>query len=176
VREPGRSAAGLLAPLLTGSGVGLLLTWLHLPAGALVGAVVGSALATGRRAARDRPNRRRLDTAVRVAGMVLLGCVSAARLDQDTLRSMLRICVPVVAGVVVLLALNVVLARWLVRRRGIDSTTAVLACAPGGFSELSVMAVREGADVGTVAVVHLCRVLIVVLVLVPALVLVLSGG
>jgi uncharacterized protein len=176
VREPGRSLAGLLAPLLTGSGLGLLLTWLQLPAGALVGAVVGSALATGRRAGRDRPSRRRLDAAVRVAGMVLLGCVSAARLDQDTLRSMLRIFGPVIAGVVMLLALNVVLARWLVRRHGLDSTTAVLACAPGGFSELSVMAVREGADVGTVAVVHLCRVLIVVLALVPALVFVLGGA
>jgi uncharacterized protein len=176
VSEPGRSAAGLLAPLLTGSGLGLLLTWLQLPAGALVGAVVGSALVADGRAARDRPGRRRLDAAVRVGGMVLLGCVSAARLDQDTLRSMLRICGPVFSGVVVLLALNVVLARWLVRRHGIDPTTAVLACAPGGFSELSVMAVREGADVGTVAVVHVCRVLIVVLALVPILVLVLGGS
>ncbi len=174
--EPDRSAAWPLAPLLTGSGVGLVLTWLQLPAGALVGAVVGSALATGRRPDRTRPTRRRLDAAVRVVGMVLLGCVSAARLDQDTLRSMLRICGPVIAGVAVLLALNVVLARWLVRRHGLDPTTAVLACAPGGFSELSVVAVREGADVGTVAVVHLCRVLVVVLALVPVLVLVLGGA
>jgi uncharacterized protein len=159
-----------VAPLLAGATGGLLLTALQVPAGTLLGAVLGSALA--------RPagnvDRSRLHTAVRVAGMVVLGCVSAAGLDTHTLETMLRILAPVVAGVVALLALNVVLARWLVRGHGLDATTAVMACAPGGFSELSVLAIKEGADVGAVAVVHLVRVLIVVLVIVPVLVLVLS--
>jgi uncharacterized protein len=160
----------VLAPVAAGAAGGLLLTWLQVPAGTLLGAVLGSALATGG----SRAGQHRFNAAVRVVGLVLLGCVSAARLEPDTLHTMLRICLPVVAGVVALLVLNVLLARWLVRRHHVDPTTAVLACAPGGFSELSVMAVREGADVGTVAVVHIVRVLVVVLLVVPALVAVLS--
>lgn len=156
-------------PLLAGAAGGVLLTLLQVPAGTLVGAVLGSAIASPRNVT---PHR--VHTGVRTVGLVLLGCVSAARLDQESLQAMLRILLPVLAGVLALLVLNVLLARWLVRRHRIDPTTAVLACAPGGFSELSVMAVREGADVGTVAVVHMVRVLVVVLVAVPVLVAILS--
>ncbi len=165
-----RPSARLVAPLVAGAAGGLLLTWLQVPAGALLGAVLGSAAATGA----SSPQSHRLHRWVRTVGLVLLGCVSAARLDQDGLRTMLHILLPVIASVLALLVLNVLLARWLVRRHRLDSTTAVLACAPGGFSELSVVAVSEGADVGTVAVVHLVRVLAVVLVVVPVLVLVLG--
>lgn len=159
-----------VAPLLAGAAGGLLLNALQVPAGTLLGAVLGSAVA--------RPpaglERSGLHTGVRVTGMVVLGCVSAAGLGAHTLQTMLHILPPVVVGVAALLLLNVLLARWLVARHGLDATTAVLACAPGGFSELSVLAVKEGADVGAVAVVHLVRVLLVVLVVVPVLVFVLS--
>jgi uncharacterized protein len=159
-----------VAPLLAGVAGGLLLTALQVPAGTLLGAVLGSAVARPPAGLERSP----LQTGVRVTGMVALGCVSAAGLNAHTLETMLRIAAPVVAGVAALLVLNVVLARWLVARHGLDATTAVLACAPGGFSELSVVAVKEGADVGAVAVVHLARVLVVVLLVVPVLVVVLS--
>ena len=168
---PGRATAQVLTPVAAGVAGGLLLTWLQVPAGTLLGSVLGAALASGG----VKPRRQRFNAAVRVVGLVLLGCVSAARLDPDSFDTLVRLFLPVVAGVAALLLLNVLLARWLVRRHGVDPTTAVLACAPGGFSELSVMAVREGADVGAVAVVHMVRVLLVVLVMVPTLVAVLSG-
>jgi uncharacterized protein len=167
----GRTPVQTLTPVLAGVAGGLLLTWLQVPAGTLLGSVLGAAIATGG----VKPGQQRFNAAVRVVGMVLLGCVSAARLDSDTFHTLVRLFLPVLAGVALLLGLNVLLARWLVRRRGVDPTTAVLACAPGGFSELSVMAVREGADVATVAVVHIVRVLVVVLAVVPAVVAVLSG-
>jgi uncharacterized protein len=169
VSAAGRASA--LTPVLAGVAGGLLLTWLQAPAGTLLGSVLGAALATGGL----RSGQQRFNAAVRVVGLVLLGCVSAARLDPDSFHTLVRLFLPVLTGVAALLALNVLLARWLVRRHGVDPTTAVLACAPGGFSELSVMAVREGADVGTVAVVPIVRVLVVVLVVVPTIVAVLSG-
>nr|WP_277349108.1 AbrB family transcriptional regulator [Streptomyces sp. HNM0575] len=203
--------------MVAGAAGGLLLTWLRVPAGTLVGAVLGSAAAgtitfggvvPGRAAGRDghgrrtgtRPRQRQrqdgqpdsppprlgpgsqtepppqhpLQHWARTAGLVLIGCVSAARLDGKSLRMMGLVALPVLAGVVLLLALDAVLARWLMRRHGLDATTAVLACAPGGLSELSVLAVKERADVGTVTVVHLVRVLVVVLLALPGLVLVLG--
>ena len=159
------------ASLIAGAAGGLLLTWLQVPAGALVGAVFGSAAASSPRSGQSH---HRLHRWVRNAGLVLLGCVSAARLGGETLATMLRIVLPVTGVVLALLALNVLLAWWLVKRHRLDPTTAVLASVPGGFSELSVVAQKEGADVGTVAAVHLVRVLAVVLVVVPGLVFVLG--
>lgn len=230
-----RAVLGLLA----GAVGGLLLTWLRVPAGTLVGAVLGSAAAGtvaagtaatgggvraggprgrgfrggrfrirggGLRGGGDRrspgtgggrpnppgpdggryrspsvqspgpgdpsPPRRQhpLQHWARTGGLVLIGCVSAARLDGRTLRMMGFVALPVLAGVALLLVLDAVLARRLMKRHGLDATTAVLACAPGGLSELSVLAVTEGADVATVTVVHLVRVLSVVLVVLPLLV------
>lgn len=162
-----RAAAGLLA----GAAGGLLLTWLRVPAGTLVGAVLGSAVAGSALNARPHPVQR----TVRTAGLVLIGTVSAARLDGQTLAVLARVALPVLAAVVVLLAANAALARWLMRRHRLDAATAVLACAPGGLSELSALAADEGAHVGTVTVIHLIRVLLVVLVVLPVLVLVLTG-
>ena len=161
-----RAAVGLLA----GAAGGLLLTWLRVPAGTLVGAVLGSAAAGGVVNAPRHP----VQGWLRTAGLVLIGCVSAARLDGESLETMARIALPVLGAVVLLLVLNAALARWLIERHGIDPATAVLACAPGGLSELSVLAVTERADVSTVTVIHLVRVLLVVLVVLPALVFVLG--
>lgn len=182
-----RAALGLLA----GAAGGLLLTWLRVPAGTLVGAVLGSAVAgsltRGRNGTRgqqgpdggrtERPSgpEHPLQRWARTGGLVLIGCVSAARMDRESFHMMGRVALPVLGAVLLLLALNAVLARWLITRRHIDPATAVLACAPGGLSELSVLAVKEGADVGTVTVIHLLRVLLVVLVVLPLLVHALGG-
>lgn len=180
-----RAALGLLA----GAAGGLLLTWLRVPAGTLVGAVLGSAaagsLARGRRG-RQEPERASgperpsepehpLQRWARTGGLVLIGCVSAARMDRESFHMLGRVALPVLGAVLLLLVLDAALARWLIKRRHIDPATAVLACAPGGLSELSVLAVKEGTDVGTVTVVHLLRVLLVVLVVLPLLVHVLGG-
>ncbi|WP_171904179.1 AbrB family transcriptional regulator [Streptomyces abyssalis] len=167
---PGASLPRAAVGLLAGAAGGLLLTWLRVPAGTLVGAVLGSAVAGSVVRARPHP----LQRAVRTAGLVLIGCVSAARLDGHSLGILARAALPVLAAVVLLLALDAALARRLMKRHRLDPATAVLACAPGGLSELSVLAVKEGADVGTVTVIHLVRVLLVVLVVLPVLVLVLS--
>ncbi|MGH3311832.1 MAG: AbrB family transcriptional regulator [Streptomyces sp.] len=161
-----RAAVGLLA----GTAGGLLLMWLQVPAGTLVGAVLGSAAAGCLVNAQPHP----LQRWVRTAGLVLIGCVSAARLDRDAFEMMGLVALPVLAAVVLLLVLNAALARWLVTRHQVDPATAVLACAPGGLSELSVLAVKEGADVGTVTVIHLVRVLLVVLLVLPGLTFVLG--
>ena len=169
------SAPGLVMLLgLAGAGAGIG-RMLRLPMWPVTGSILGAATAPlvglgGVVNAQRHPVQRW----VRTAGLVLIGCVSAARLDGESLEILGRIVLPVLAAVVLLLVLNAVLARWLILRHGLDPTTAVLACAPGGLSELSVLAVKERADVATVTVIHLVRVLLVVLVALPALVFVLG--
>ena len=164
----------LLLGGLVGAGV---LTLLRVPAGALIGSVLG-AMAVNK--IRDSVSRgattgaspraaRSLPRGIRVIGQVLLGVLAGARLDQDTLSTLIRSLLPVVAAVVLMLAASLVLARYLVRHRDVDPLTAVMAAAPGGISELAITAQQQGARMHVVLTVHLFRVLVVVLLVLPAL-------
>ncbi|MPZ93578.1 MAG: ammonia monooxygenase [Propionibacteriales bacterium] len=174
-----RRAVSDAALLLAGGTVGAAaLTLAKVPAGTLVGAVVGSAVANRLSARRSElpaeVAQRSLPTPVRVVGMVLLGCVAGVRLDRGTLHNLAEVALPLGIGVLLLLAVNVLVAAVLVRRYGIDPLTAVLACAPGGVSEIAVTASQLGARTGVVLSVHMVRVLAVVLVVLPLLVAVLG--
>ncbi|MGH3356736.1 MAG: AbrB family transcriptional regulator [Nocardioidaceae bacterium] len=166
----GRSHALLL--LAGGAAGALVLTVLQIPAGTLIGAVVGSALAS--RLPWAPVSSGGLPTPVRTVGLVLLGCAAGVNLDLETLQTLARIAVPLVASVLALLLLNLALAAVLVRRYGIDPLTAALACAPGGISEVSITASQMGAQMGVVLAVHTVRVLAVVLLVLPSLIAVLG--
>ncbi|NOJ60061.1 hypothetical protein HMI57_09170 [Arthrobacter sp. 260] len=169
--------------LLGGSTGATVLTLLHIPAGALIGAVLGAMVVNGlgdRRVARSArwPSTveriRGLPGPVRVTGQALLGVMAGARLSLETLQSLAVSALPVTLSVVLLLGLTMVLARYLFSRHRVDPLTAVMAAAPGGISELSVAAAKQGAAMHVVLTVHLFRVLVVVLVVLPILIFVIG--
>jgi uncharacterized protein len=166
--QPGRGIpAGTLA--VGGGLVGAtLLVLLNIPAGGIIGAVAGSALASGFRGRPPPPY------GVRVVGMVLLGCAAGVRLDLQTLETLLHLVVPLLVAVGLLLALDVGLATVLVRRYSVDPVTALLACAPGGVSEMAILADEANARTGIVIAIHVVRVATVVLVALPLLILLLG--
>lgn len=175
------NAAVLLAGGLSGAA---LLTLLHVPAGALLGAVAGSmavngltgAVASARAPAGSSPTRRTLPRAVRIVGQVLLGVLAGARLDEASLQVLLSALVPVAIAAIVLIGTSLVAARYLFSRYRVDPLTAVMATAPGGVSELASVAEERGAAMHVVMAVHLLRVLLVVLVALPIAVLVVGGA
>jgi membrane AbrB-like protein len=158
-----------LAALAGGLGGAAVLVLLHVPAGGIVGAVAGSAVAAG---IRGRPSPPR---SVRAAGMVLLGCAAGVRLEAGTLHTLLHLLVPMLLAVAALLVLDVALAAVLTRRYGLDPVTALLACAPGGVSEMTILADDTNARTGIVVAVHVVRVVTVVLVAMPLLLLLLGS-
>lgn len=157
-----------LAPLAAGLAGATLLSLLHVPAGAIVGAVAGSAVVSLRRPGAPVPG------GVRLAGMVLLGCAAGVRLEPDTLHTLADLAPPLLLAVGGLLLVDVLLAVVLVRRYDVDPVTALLACAPGGVSEIALVAEGAGARTGLVVAVHVVRVVTVVVVALPLLV-VLAG-
>ncbi|PXY27872.1 AbrB family transcriptional regulator [Prauserella muralis] len=161
--------AGRLAQLLAGAVAGAaVFTLLRIPAAVLVGSVVGSAVANRLRAGTFR--HRAVGKGVRTVALVVLGSVAGARLDAATVHTIGHLALPLAAGLALLLALEAALAAWLIARYRIDPVTAVLACAPGGVSEIALTGADLGARMGVVLAVHLTRVLAVVLVVLPVLV------
>lgn len=163
-----------------------VLTLLHIPAGALIGAVSG-AMAVNALSERRFPRRKRhrraarthsraLPRPLRITGQVLLGVIAGSQLTADTLGLLLGALAPVLGYVAVLLGSTVLLARYLFTRHRIDPLTAVMSAAPGGVSELLISAQRQGADLHVVLTIHMFRVLVVVLVVLPVLILTLETG
>jgi uncharacterized protein len=182
------------AVVLAGGAVGgVALTLAQVPAGTLIGAVLCSALTASRLNGNGRTEPGADGKAVagpdedipadadrqlnmrpfRVAGLVLLGCLSGVGLNGHTFQALGRIALPLVGAVLALLALNVGLAAFLSRRYGVDPLTALLACAPGGVSELAGAAQDMGARLGVVLAIHVVRVLAVVLIVLPVAIVVL---
>lgn len=158
-----------LPALVGGVAGGTVLTLLHVPAGGIVGAVAGSAAVS---AVRTRPP---VSGRIRLVGMILLGCAAGTRLEPASLRTLLELAVPLLISVGALLAVDVLLALLLTRKYGIDPLTALLACAPGGLSEITVLAEEAGTRTGIVIAVHVVRVVIVVVLALPVLMMLLEG-
>ena len=106
---------------------------------------------------------------------MLLGVLAGARLGAETLQTLAISAVPVLVAVVLLLGLSMLLARYLFSRHGVDPLTAVMATAPGGISELASVAEQRGAAMHIVLAIHLFRVLVVVLVVLPIVLLILRA-
>jgi membrane AbrB-like protein len=162
-RSPG-SRPQVLGPvrLLTGGTAGAVaLTTLNVPAGAVVGAVLGSALINTVQPSGGFPR------AARLLGLVLIGCSAGLGVRRDNGETLLLLIVPLAVGVVMLVAIGAGLAWYLHRRHGVDPVTALFACAPGGISEIAIQASEAGARLEIVLSIHIARVLVVVLVALP---------
>jgi hypothetical protein len=143
---------------------------LHVPAGALIGAMVGiGALKVAAVPAWDIP------AAGRFVVYVGVGWLLGQTVTGETLQTLRTAFVPVVVVVAVFLALAVVMSVALVRLGLLDPVTAVLATAPGGIAQIGVLSVESGAQVPIVLCVHLLRVTSVI-VLAPLIVRLLPGG
>ncbi|WP_193312838.1 AbrB family transcriptional regulator [Georgenia subflava] len=168
-----RRVAGVVRVLVGASAGAALLSVLGVPAGVLLGSVLGAALAN-----RAVPGLSvvQMPRGVRVVGFVLLGCVTGVQLEPAALATLGHVIGPLLGAVAVLLCLNIVLALVLVRRYDVDPMTAVLATAPGGVSEIVGVAMDRGARISLVLAVHSVRVLVIVLIALPLLLAYLSAS
>jgi membrane AbrB-like protein len=163
--ETGAVGRRATARVLVGGAVGaLILTALSVPAGAVVGATFGSALAATARPVVAFPR------AGRRLGLVLIGCSAGLGVRAESVETFLRLVAPVVLGVLMMVAVGAAAAWYLHRRHGVDPMTALFACAPGGISEISIQAAEAGARLEVVLTIHLARILVVVLVVLPLVV------
>lgn len=98
-----------------------------------------------------------------VAAQVVLGAFIGARFVGETIAAVRTGLVYAFGHVTLMMAISVGLAILLERFVGLPIMTGILAFAPGGLAEMSLVALGLGLDVGIVATLHVGRILVIVM-------------
>ena len=152
-----KSAHWLIATLIGAAG-GYLLDWLQVPAGGVIGAMVAVALVqlTGR-------EMQPLPSTLRTAAQICIGVFIGVTFNPQTLAELRASFATVIAATVATVTSSLFLASFVRRWLKLDAQTALLACSPGGLTQMAVIADELGAEPFTVGLFQLVRVLAVVL-------------
>ena len=145
---------GVLLLLLAGAAGGFLAQLFRLPGGAALGAML--AVAAVNVSLGDRPATvpRGLD----FAALVLVGVSVGATITREALAGAAQLIAPSLLILGLMSLVGVVLALMLRRFFGFDLITALFAAAPGGMTNMAILAKDAGGNGFSVALVHLVRV------------------
>jgi membrane AbrB-like protein len=136
---------------------GYLLERLHVPAGALIGAMIAVAAL----------NLSGLDTYAvpewaRFLAFAGIGWALGQQFTRGSLATLRESFVPILAVVAGLLLAGGLIMLFL-RATGLDPATAFLAAAPGGISQMAALSAAIGANASVVMTAHLVRIITVVI-------------
>jgi uncharacterized protein len=154
------------------------MTRLGVPSATLFAALLaglGVALSGWPRTRWRRGERLELPKPVSKGAQAVLGVLSGALLQPDTLAELAASWAPVLAAVLITLLISVLAGLLLGLRRDVDAATGSFAMVAGGASGLTAIAGELGADQRVVAVVQYLRVLLILLAM-PVVALLLGGG
>jgi uncharacterized protein len=133
---------------------------LPLPAGVLVGTLVGVGIASVLLTVLLGLPQPSVPSFINGLLQIMLGMLVGFRMTREELRSGVHALIPasLVTAILVFSAIGSALA--VVPFTSVDVVTALFAAAPGGLTEMSVVSVSFGADGAAVATVQLVRVLL----------------
>ena len=141
---------------------GLTLKYFHIPAGALIGALVAvmglNALCS---VTITYPINLKIGIQI-ISGMVI--GTRFTRADGKTLKTMMQ---PIIFLVLMLLSINFAFAMIMSASTDLAFMTSFFACAPGGVSDLALVAADFGAEVEQVAFLQLFRLVTVIIIFPP---------
>jgi membrane AbrB-like protein len=132
--------------------------WLKLPAAMLVGPMLASAVLHLSGVTSAQPPTLIVNAAQWVMGTII-GCRFAGTARAEILRTMAMSF----GSTLLMLAVTAVFAYAVFRTAGAPIESAVLAYAPGGLAEMSLVALALGVDVAFVATHHVIRIVYVVI-------------
>lgn len=147
-----------LAIALAGAAVFLKL---HVPVGAMIGAMVFVAaynLLSGNAFVFPETTY-----ALQVCSGVLVG----STVTPGTLRQLRRLWKPYLVMMAVLLSVTLWISLFLARFSTLDGISALLAVSPGGMTDMTILSATLGANSAYVALLHTCRMLVILLCVPP---------
>jgi membrane AbrB-like protein len=141
--------------LLAGLMGGALAQWLRLPGGAAIGAMLAAAAVNvllGERSAALPPG-------LPFVALVLVGITVGSTVQREALAHAGHLLLPALLILLTFSVFGVALAVCMQRFFGFDLVTALFATAPGGMSNMAVLAQQAGGDGFAVALIHMVRVI-----------------
>ena len=142
---------------------------LKLPAGAMLGAMVATVIFN------LITHHAVFYADLRVVVQLLAGAMIGSRMNRDVLLGMKRLTVPILILVASMFVLNMVFGSALYLFSSLSAPTALFAAAPGGASEMAIVAGELGANAAHVAILQLAR-LVIIYTCLPFIITRLSGG
>lgn len=153
--------------------IGLSASWLgylwRVPAGCLSFSAVASGayrIAAGKRMAQDRVN---FPGGLKRLAQCLSGALVGSYMAYEDLKAVASFFIPVVFALFGYLVLDYLLAKAFSHREKITFITALFAAAPGGMSDMGILAAEFGGDIVTVAFLQQIRNIGVVLLYPPVI-------
>ncbi|MGN1250301.1 MAG: AbrB family transcriptional regulator, partial [Candidatus Spyradocola sp.] len=137
--------------------IGLLLHALGVSAGAMIGAMVGSATYCILKGKQKYPAA--LKTALQLCSGAYIGC----RIDRATILGFGGLLLPLLVMLLGIFAFTFMTSSLMCRLSRLSRSTAMLASTPGGIQEMSLLSEELGADTPSVAVLHTARIVFVIL-------------
>lgn len=151
----------LLAMHLVGAAGGLFLSRFKVPAGTLIGALLAVMVYNAAFGGQTYP------TDLRVVVQILSGLVIGRRFTQADIKCLKSMILPVILMVILLLLINLMFAFIMEHFTTLGFMTSFFACAPGGVSDLALVATDFGAVMEHVALLQLFRLVSVVIIFPP---------
>jgi len=137
--------------------VGLTLRFFGVPAGAIMGAMLGGAIFN------IFANKGYFPTNFRLPLQIVAGTFIGLRMDRASIFAMNEIIIPVLILFVCVVVMTTVTAFAMHKLAKLDLFTCILAATPGGLTEMALMADDLGADAPKVAVLHMARLICVII-------------
>jgi len=137
--------------------LGFVLWWVGVPAGAIMGAMLGGAgynVISG---------KAYFPASWRLPLQILAGVFIGLRMDRESLFNMHAIAVPMIILFICVLVITILTALVIHKLTGLDLFTSLMASTPGGLSEMAILADDLGIDAPKVAVLHMARLMTVII-------------
>lgn len=142
--------------LLVAAAFGGLLTWLNMPAGWLIGALLTGVFY------RLRIGSISFHPLVFLFAFALIGVNIGLTMKMSMFAEVASVLFPLVVGLIVMLVGSWVLSRMLYRYSDLDAKTSLFCCVPGGASVMLLLSHQYGADQRVVAAFQSSRVVLLV--------------
>ncbi len=130
---------------------------LGIPAGTFMGAMIAVALYNIITGSAVIPPQ------LKILAQIILGGAIGTGLSIPVLKGFRELILPVAIFVALLFLFSIFSAFILAKFTDMDFVTALFSCSPGGLSEMTIIADSYKAQVPTVAIIHLSRILSVVM-------------
>jgi len=147
----------LCITLLCGCTTGIALWLLDIPAGAIIGAMLGTAICNIVTAKAYFPSHARLPL------QVLAGAFIGMRMDRASILAIGNLLIPAIilfVGVIVITFTTAFIVHKITR---LELTTCLLASTPGGLTEMALMADDLGLDAPKIAILQTARLMSVII-------------